>query len=574
MQNNPIFLTAQEYLNQGYSVIPVSKEKQPLIKWGKYQNEVPDIKEVIRWIKQFPDMQLGIVTGALSDLVVIDIENGGDSSPFPETLTAHTGGGGIHLYYRHPGVTVKNGIRVTDLVDIRGDGGFVVAPPSISSKGEYTWLSDPQKTPLALYPVELMETLSQNSADNLVQTGERNVTATQKAGEILSAFPALESREEAWTLLQKWNQTEVAEPLATEELYKVFSSVAGRHYAKELQNTLTLKPFTLKELYEEEMPPISWLAKDLIPSGMLAAITGESNCYKSFLTLALAQSVATGKPFLGHFEVEKKGKVLIIDEENTRRLIKKRFEDMGIEAHEDIIFLSLSGVQIDHGSHHNKLKALIDEIDPVLVVMDSLVRFHSKDENSASEMSGVMRNISLLTSEERTVLFIHHHKKEGFGKNSGSNSVRGSTDIFNALDCHIGIKKNTDTLTLNQHKLRVQKQLDPFSVTIDNLTAGHLQFVYGGVDTSRQDLVNETMGEIVNMLNQAAGEVVSRKELGEEFDVSKKMLTEALNTLIENEEIVRHVGAHGAHFYSIGGPQEEAPDTDVETEEEAEEIPY
>ncbi len=569
MQDNPIYCAAHQYLALGFSVIPVNKEKQPLIKWGKYQTQAPDIKEVVRWIKQFPDMQLGIVTGAISNLVVIDVEKGGDPTPYPKALKAITGGGGFHLYYRHPGGTVKNGIRVAPLVDIRGDGGFVVAPPSISSKGAYVWLDDPQKTELSLYPVELMQAIAQDVTEILVRTGERNVTATKKAGEILATFPALESREEAWTLLQQWNQTELAEPLSTEELYKVFSSIAGRHEVKQSMNTLTLKPFTLKQLYEEKMPPINWLAKGLIPSGMLTAITGESNCYKSFLTLALAQSVATGKPFLGHFEVEKKGKVLIIDEENTRRLIKKRFENMGIEAHEDIIFLSLSGIQIDHSTHFSKLKALIDEIDPVLVVLDSLVRFHSKDENSASEMSGVMRSVGRLASEERAVLFIHHHKKEGFGKNSGSNSVRGSTDIFNALDCHIGIKKNTGTLTLNQHKLRVQEQLDPFNVTVDNFTTKHLQFVYGGVDTSRQDLINETKGEIVHILTEAAGELISRKELNEKFAVSKKTLTEVLNTLIESKVITRHTGAHGAHFYSINGPQDEAPDTDVE-----EEIPY
>jgi len=570
MQDHPMYCAAHQYLQQGFSVIPVNKEKQPLIKWGKYQTHAPDIKEVASWIKQFPDMQLGIVTGTVSNLVVIDIENGGDPSPYPKTLMAKTGGDGIHLYYRHPGGTVKNGVRVTTLVDIRGDGGFVVAPPSRSSKGEYTWFSDPQNTEITQYPVKIMETITQDSVENLVQTGERNVAATQKAGELLAAFPAPESREEVWTQLQQWNQTELAEPLSTEELQKVFSSIAGRHEVKQSANTLTLKPFTLKELYEQDFPPIKWLAKDLLPVGMMGAITGESNSYKSFLTLALAQSVATGTPFLGHFAIEKQGKVLIIDEENNRRIIEKRFKDMGVEAHENIIFLSQCGIQLDHTTHIERLKQLVDEINPVLIVLDSLVRFHSKDENSASEMRQVMKAIGSLVAEERSVVFIHHHKKEGFGKNSGSNSVRGSTDIFNALDCHIGVKRNTDSLTVKQHKLRVQQELPAFNVTVDIISSEHLTFVYGGVDTSRQELVEDVKAEIKTLLYQAAGEEVSRKELMDEVDASRAVITEALKTLEEEAIITRRNGTRGMHLYSIPT----TPAEDGTEPEEAEGIPY
>lgn len=570
MQDNPIYVAAEEYLAMGFSVIPVNKEKQPLIKWSTYQTHAPDIKEVVSWIKQFPDMQLGIVTGAVSDLAVIDIESGGDATQFPTTLTAKTGGGGVHLYYRHPGGTVKNGVRVTTLVDVRGDGGYVVAPPSHSSKGAYTWFSDPKITELSLYPVELMDTIAQDSVEKLVQTGERNVTATHKAGELLAAFPAPESREEVWTLLQQWNQTELAEPLSTKELQKVFSSIAGRHEVKQSANTLTLKPFTLKELYEQEFPPIKWLAKDLLPVGMMGAITGESNSYKSFLTLALAQSVATGTPFLGHFAIEKQGKVLIIDEENNRRIIEKRFKDMGVAAHENIIFLSQCGIQLDHTTHIQRLKQLVDEINPALIVLDSLVRFHSKDENSASEMRQVMKAIGSLVTEERSVIFIHHHKKEGFGKNSGSNSVRGSTDIFNALDCHIGIKRNTDSLTVKQHKLRVQQELPAFTVSVDILTSDHLKFTYGGIDTSRQELVEDVKAEIKTLLYQAAGEEVSRKELMDELDASRAVITEALKALEEEAEINRRNGNRGMHLYSI----QTTPAEDSAKPEEAEGIPY
>jgi hypothetical protein len=556
MQKQLILQTAQGYLNKGYSVIPVTKEKKPLIKWTKYQTELPAIEDVVDWTTQFPDMQLAIVTGTISDLVVIDVEKGGDVSQFPETLTVATGGGGFHLYYKHPGTPVKNNVRIAELVDIRGDGGLVVAPPSESSKGVYSWMNDPETTELALYPVELVESLSQVSSEKLVQTGERNSMAAQKAGEILAKLPQLENRLQAWEQLKAWNIAEVAEPLSEAELQKVFNSIASREETKYADDQLVLKPFTLRDLYAEEFPPIEWLAQDLLPVGMLGAITGESNAYKSFLTLALAQSIATGTPFLNHFAV-KQGKVLIVDEENNRRIIEKRFKDMGVEAHDNIVFLSQSGIKLDNKDHLQKLKMAVDEINPVLVVLDSLVRFHSRDENSASEMRHVMDAIKRLVSEKRSVVFIHHHKKEqGGGKSSGVNSVRGSTDIFNALDCHIGIKRNTNTVTVAQHKLRVQQELAPFNVSLDIL-GEHLKFVYGGEDTSRQDLLEATKTDMKVMLHEAAGEEMTRKELISGTNASNKIGTEALRVLVDNEEISYRVGPHGMHLYKLGTQPEE-----------------
>jgi hypothetical protein len=302
----------------------------------------------------------------------------------------------------------------------------------------------------------------------LVQTGERNVLATKKAGEILAKLPNKAQREEAWERLQEWNQLNLIQPLEDTELRKLFESIATREDKSSDGVDIKLEPLTLQQLYDLEFPPIKWLAKDLVPAGMMGAITGESNSYKSFVTLALAQSVATGTPYLGHFAVEQQGKVLIVDEENDLRLIEKRFRDMGVEPHENIIFLSRPGVRLDNYKHMEALLKVVEEINPVLVVLDSLVRFHSKDENSATEMSKVTRAIGTLTSQERSVVFIHHHKKEQAGsKNSGTNSVRGSTDIFASLDFHLGIKKNSDGLTVHQHKLRVQQELPAFNVGLE-----------------------------------------------------------------------------------------------------------
>ena len=109
-----------------------------------------DADRVRRWWSVWPLANVGIVTGAVSGLVVLDVDprhGGGDSlatleavhGPLPHTVEALTGGGGQHLYFCHPGVTVPSR-PVAPGLDVKGDGGLVVAPPSVHVSGRpYAW---------------------------------------------------------------------------------------------------------------------------------------------------------------------------------------------------------------------------------------------------------------------------------------------------------------------------------------------------------------------------------------------------------------------------------------------------
>jgi len=94
---------------------------------------------ITRWWTDTPDANIGIATGAVSGLVVLDVDGeDGEASlaalerehgPLPATPTVLTGKG-RHLYFTYPGVPVPNRVRVAPGLDVRGDGGYVVAPPS------------------------------------------------------------------------------------------------------------------------------------------------------------------------------------------------------------------------------------------------------------------------------------------------------------------------------------------------------------------------------------------------------------------------------------------------------------
>ena len=143
---------ALDYLDRGWSVIPVrERDKRPAVPWKAYQEKFVSEDTLHDWFRRSPDYNVAVVTGALSGLVVVDIDprHGGKESlrdleseygSLPATVESLTGGGGRHLYFAHPGGTVRNRTNIEPGIDRRGDGGCIVAPPSIHPSGKrYRW---------------------------------------------------------------------------------------------------------------------------------------------------------------------------------------------------------------------------------------------------------------------------------------------------------------------------------------------------------------------------------------------------------------------------------------------------
>ena len=130
---------ALAYRARGWSVIPVLRaDKRPALPWQAYQDRSADEDEIRSWFRRWPAANLAIVTGRLSGLVVLDVDpgHGGEQSVrrlvaehgrLPATVEARTGGGGRHLYFRHPGGTVHNKVGLAPGIDLRGDGGLASA---------------------------------------------------------------------------------------------------------------------------------------------------------------------------------------------------------------------------------------------------------------------------------------------------------------------------------------------------------------------------------------------------------------------------------------------------------------
>ena len=159
IKNEKLLEFALECLKKGISIFPTGKDKTPLLNWKEFQTRYATEAEVRGWFDTFEDPQLGIVTGKISNLTVVDVEYNdpktgklGDPSFLPqETMIVKTGGGGYHYYFLYD-PEIRNKARIKDLVDIRGEGGYVVSPYSVSTKGPYSIL---QELPLLPFPKNL-----------------------------------------------------------------------------------------------------------------------------------------------------------------------------------------------------------------------------------------------------------------------------------------------------------------------------------------------------------------------------------------------------------------------------------
>jgi len=146
-----------------------------------------DVNVIRHWWHEWPNANVGIATGATSGFFVLDVDGEeGEKSlrelekqhgALPETVESITGGGGRHLFFRWPGRAIKNKVALAPGLDIRADGGYIVAPPSYHVSGrQYVW-KYLDEVPLAEAPMWLIDILSDNTT--------YSITAKPKATDLV-----------------------------------------------------------------------------------------------------------------------------------------------------------------------------------------------------------------------------------------------------------------------------------------------------------------------------------------------------------------------------------------------------
>lgn len=172
-----------ELLRHGLSVIPVCAPtarsdkpgKKPLFPWTEFQHAHADETTVAKWALTYPDCNVAVVTGKVSGVVVVDCDSPLAEQGFrslgdvPETWMVRTGKGS-HFYFQWPGFKLSNATNKFKEqfpnIDIRGDGGIVVAPPSVHPNGTaYEWINHPDEYLLKPLPPWLLDLLTDADED-------------------------------------------------------------------------------------------------------------------------------------------------------------------------------------------------------------------------------------------------------------------------------------------------------------------------------------------------------------------------------------------------------------------------
>jgi RecA-family ATPase len=361
---------AHEYLEKGFPVIPL-RGKKPLIKWERYQHELPTHEDITKWWSEFPNANVGIVTGAISKLVVVDMDGPeGEAwvdNNMPRTSVYQKTGKGKHAIYKYPGYKVSNSVKeIHPEVDIKGDGGYIVAEPSVHENGtKYQWICiegfngfddlevyQPPQAQTCPAPdsfsntgagVRLNKDLSNAIPWGLENfpcpMGNRNKTLAQLVGGWLNQNP------DYWDALAKaktWNDAQCQPPLGESELTRTVQSIYRRHVTNnptppQVQAEQEIFSFANLDLHsinaarfiENSPQPITWTLKDSLPQGSLGFVVANGGVGKSFFLIQLAMSLATDMDCVdGVFKAGEHGKVVCLMGEDVNDVIHHRTKNI------------------------------------------------------------------------------------------------------------------------------------------------------------------------------------------------------------------------------------------------------
>jgi hypothetical protein len=154
---------------KGKAVFPCGPDKAPHTPRG-FKDATTDPRRVTAFWNRHPDARIGVPTGSRSSVFVVDVDRlealGELERELPETLTIRTPSGGLHFYFNYlPGLTNSPG-NLPAGIDIRGEGGYVIVPPSPGYSVE-------RHGPIADAPEWLLEKLR----DKLCVTGARGCSS-------------------------------------------------------------------------------------------------------------------------------------------------------------------------------------------------------------------------------------------------------------------------------------------------------------------------------------------------------------------------------------------------------------
>ena len=506
---------ALDYRSMGWHVFPcVVGLKCPLINTNGFKDATTDPEQIQEWWS-IEAYNIGISTGE-SGLVVVDWDLVAgvpvgetnfkalpDYEPLPETLTVTTRSGGKQFYFKAPESVIKSSnSQLCQKVDIKAQGGYVIAPPSYvteddKAKGGYynfdnwvepaplpAWLESnllelekpkrpqpsiaaPQKVQGNNFPcTEVNKEKLRRALRNRLQS--KDCSTQDEWVQLLFEFRSLVflvgwTDEQAWALFDEICQWEgmgnynydqnrarwgVNDFKHDGKTYKSLLAELSKHTAEPdvllefpPKDQTTTKSKILQMLTVRDLlilTVMSWLVKDLLPAKGIGALFGPSGSGKSFLIIDLLMHLCLGRDWFG-YKIHKKHTVLYLALEGGAGV---RNRIAAYLQHNNIEEPDNFFTIIDSFDIRQQFGDLIEtvkEIKPSVIVIDTLNQSAAGcDENSNVDMSLIVSKAKIISDAINGLVLLVHHT----GKDA-SKGLRGHSSLNAALDVAIEVQAET-----------------------------------------------------------------------------------------------------------------------------------
>ena len=218
-------------------------------------------------------------------------------------------------------------------------------------------------------------------------------------------------------------------------------------------------------------PQTQWLVEGLWSDQAVGILGGEPKCYKSFLALDVAVSVASGAACLRQFPVCRTGKVLLFPAEDSLAIVRQRLE--GIASAAQVSFSSLPvevitapSLRLDTAVDRQRLADTVQNLRPIVLILDPLIRLHRVDENDASQIAALLSYLRELQRQfQMAVILVHHARKDSNSSRPGQ-ALRGSSELHGWGDSNLYMRRKGSQLTLStEHRAAPSQDHIPLQLT-------------------------------------------------------------------------------------------------------------
>jgi hypothetical protein len=413
---------ALAYARRGWPVFPLrpnNKEPHPVLAPHGLKDATTDHHVIEAWWDRVPSANVAIVTGSASGLVVVDLDLGADAKELelPSTRVIQTPSGGVHLYYRHPGREVRNSAgRLAAKVDVRGDGGYVVAPPSRVSGKPYALIN--KRLRLAPFPSDLLELLTDETNGRArpghseqISRGDRHKRLVSLAGSLRYHGLEAELIEE---VLLKFNEAKCEPPKPPKEVRRLARDIAERYSPAADDTAVTL---SLDDIAERT---VEWIWPGRIPRGKITILDGDPELGKSALTFDVIARLSKGERLPDGALTEPVTVLIMSSEDDIADTIKPRLRAAGARfqnVHTIALRRDADGNRIPFTIPDDltRLERALDETRAGLALLDPIMGFASEDIQTHNDAS-IRRMLGPLAdvASERgcAILGIRHLKKD------------------------------------------------------------------------------------------------------------------------------------------------------------------